>query len=136
MIVPLRADCAGLPELRLDVELVDRVHQARHVVTEAACRSYALVAVASMLNIVRTLRTQVKGLDPGFFCAHNARHMGAGKRRKPAGLRKEAHINIRLTEEQKSELTSAATRTGIGVSSWLLTVGLKEARKTNAETKG
>jgi len=61
--------------------------------------------------------------------------MAAGKRRKPAGLRKEAHINIRLTDEQKAELERAATHTGIGVSSWLLTVGLREARKTN-EGKG
>jgi uncharacterized protein (DUF1778 family) len=60
----------------------------------------------------------------------------AGKRRKPAGARKEAHINIRLTDEQKAELTRAATHAGIGVSSWLLTVGLREARKTNAEAKG
>jgi uncharacterized protein (DUF1778 family) len=57
-----------------------------------------------------------------------------GKRRKP--VRKEAHINIRLTEEQKVELTAAATHAGIGVSSWLLTVGLERARKVNGEGKG
>ena len=57
-----------------------------------------------------------------------------GKRRKP--VRKEAHINMRCTYEQKAELEAAATHVGTGVSSWLLTVGLREARKTNAEAKG
>ena len=58
-----------------------------------------------------------------------------GKRRKPAAMRKEAHINVRLTDEQKAELARAATHDGLGVSSWLLTVGLREARKTG-EGKG
>ena len=54
--------------------------------------------------------------------------MGA-KRRK--AVRKEAHINVRLTEDQKAELTAAATHAGLGVSSWLLTIGLREARKAD-----
>jgi uncharacterized protein (DUF1778 family) len=56
------------------------------------------------------------------------------KRRKT--VRKEAHINVRLTDEQKDELAAAATHAGLGVSSWLLTVGLERARKVNAEAKG
>jgi uncharacterized protein (DUF1778 family) len=61
--------------------------------------------------------------------------MGAKKARRKQ-VRKEAHINIRLTEEQKDELTVAATHAGLGVSSWLLVTGLQEARKNAKETDG
>ena len=54
------------------------------------------------------------------------------KRRK--AVRKDAHINVRLTVEQKGELEAAATHAGLGVSSWLLTVGLERAR-TNGDRK-
>ncbi len=47
------------------------------------------------------------------------------KRRKE--VRKDQDIRIRVTEEQKQTLTDAATRAGLGVSSWMLTVGLREA---------
>lgn len=47
------------------------------------------------------------------------------KRRKE--VRKEDSIRIRVTEEQKQTLTDAATRAGLGVSSWLLMLGLREA---------
>ena len=47
------------------------------------------------------------------------------KRRKE--VRKEKDIRIRVTEEQKQTLTDAATRAGLGVSSWLLMLGLREA---------
>jgi uncharacterized protein (DUF1778 family) len=49
------------------------------------------------------------------------------KRRKE--VRKEDSIRIRVTEEQKQTLTEAAERSGLGVSSWLLSVGLREAKK-------
>ena len=49
------------------------------------------------------------------------------KRRK--AVRKEEHINIRLTAEQKDELTAAATHAGLGVSPWMLALALREARK-------
>jgi uncharacterized protein (DUF1778 family) len=52
------------------------------------------------------------------------------KRRKPKALRKEDSIRLRCTEEQKERLNAAAARDGQGVSSWLLALGLKEARKT------
>jgi uncharacterized protein (DUF1778 family) len=52
------------------------------------------------------------------------------KRRKPKAMRKEADIRIRVTDEQKERLIAAAQRAGIGVSSWLLTLGLREAQKT------
>jgi uncharacterized protein (DUF1778 family) len=42
---------------------------------------------------------------------------------------KEENINIRLTAGQKKELTTAATQAGLSVSSWILTVALREARK-------
>jgi uncharacterized protein (DUF1778 family) len=50
------------------------------------------------------------------------------KRRKE--VRKEDSIRIRVTADQKLTLTNAAERAGLGVSSWLLTVGLREAGKT------
>jgi uncharacterized protein (DUF1778 family) len=49
------------------------------------------------------------------------------KRRKT--VRKEENVNVRVTAEQKTELVAAAERAGIGVSSWMLTVALREARK-------
>ena len=55
--------------------------------------------------------------------------MATTKRRKPKALRKEAIINVRLTDEQKTTLTEAATRAGLGVSSWLLSLGLREAKR-------
>jgi uncharacterized protein (DUF1778 family) len=47
------------------------------------------------------------------------------KRRKE--VRKDQDIRLRVTEEQKQTLTDAATRAGLGVSSWLLMLGLREA---------
>jgi uncharacterized protein (DUF1778 family) len=45
------------------------------------------------------------------------------KRRKE--VRKEDSIRIRVTEEQKQALTEAAERSGLGVSSWLLMLGMR-----------
>lgn len=47
------------------------------------------------------------------------------KRRKE--VRKDQDIRLRVTAEQKQTLTDAATRAGLGVSSWLLMLGLREA---------
>ncbi len=52
----------------------------------------------------------------------------AKKRRKPRALRKEESIRIRVSDAQKKTLTDAATRAGLGVSSWLLMLGLREAK--------
>ena len=49
------------------------------------------------------------------------------KRRKL--VRKEVSIHLRATEEQKEILTRAAERAGLGVSSWLLMLGLRAARE-------
>ena len=55
--------------------------------------------------------------------------MAIVKRRKPKALRKETSIRIRVTTQQKVTLEDAARRAGIGVSSWLLTLGLREAQR-------
>jgi len=46
-------------------------------------------------------------------------------------VRKEDQVRVRLTTEQKMELTEAATKEGVGVSSWILLVSLREARRLN-----
>lgn len=48
----------------------------------------------------------------------------ASKRRKPAAQRKESVIPVRVTKEQKAVLTAKAQRRGLGVSSWLVMLGL------------
>jgi len=56
----------------------------------------------------------------------------AVKRRKTKAARKEESIRIRVTEEQKRILTDAAEKDGLGVSSWLLNLGLKAAQKSGS----
>jgi uncharacterized protein (DUF1778 family) len=51
------------------------------------------------------------------------------KRRKPASQRRENAIRVMATDAQKKTLTEAAARAGLGVSSWLLMLGLREAEK-------
>jgi len=51
--------------------------------------------------------------------------MAAKKRRK--AILKDKAILIRLTEAQKKSLATAAERAGLGLSSWMLTVALREA---------
>lgn len=48
------------------------------------------------------------------------------KRKKPV---KGEIINVRCTDAQKQTLKEAAERVGLGVSPWLLTLGLREAAK-------
>lgn len=45
---------------------------------------------------------------------------------KPDG--KDDQVRIRLTKAQKDILTAAANRAGLGLSPWLLMIGLREAR--------
>lgn len=52
------------------------------------------------------------------------------KRRK--ATRKEELVPIRMTADQKSTLAAAAERRGLPLSTWLLTLGLREA---NEDTK-
>jgi uncharacterized protein (DUF1778 family) len=56
----------------------------------------------------------------------------AKKRRKPKAMRKDADVRIRVTDAQKKSLTEAAARAGLGVSSWLLMLGLREAKTDGA----
>ncbi len=46
---------------------------------------------------------------------------------------KEHNINIRCTEEQKELLEAIASREGLGVSTWLLHVGLRAAQERHKE---
>jgi len=57
------------------------------------------------------------------------------KRRKKKALRKEESIRIRVTAAQKKALQAAAQRCGLGVSSWLLSVGLREAEQLGTPPK-
>lgn len=52
-----------------------------------------------------------------------------GRPKRPKHARKSENINVRVTAEQKAELMAAAERAGIGVSSWMLLLALREARK-------
>lgn len=59
------------------------------------------------------------------FRMHNRRMATRIKRRK--ATRKEEIVPVRMTAEQKAILIEAAERHGLGVSTWLLTLGLREA---------
>jgi hypothetical protein len=48
------------------------------------------------------------------------------KRRKPAALRKNLILPIRVTREQKEILAKKAAKRGLGVSPWLLSLGLSQ----------
>ena len=67
--------------------------------------------------------------------------MAAKKKAKPEperrkAVRKEKGILIRVTEAQKKALAEAATKEGLGVSSWMLSVAMREIeRKANAAAK-
>lgn len=44
-------------------------------------------------------------------------------------MRKDTNINLRVTEDQKAEMSEAASHAGIALSSWLVMIALREARK-------
>lgn len=46
-------------------------------------------------------------------------------------MRKENSIHIRVTDDQKALLTKAADRVGLGISGWVLSVALREAKATD-----
>jgi hypothetical protein len=48
------------------------------------------------------------------------------KKKKTEKSHKEKMINVRCTEQQKTDLESVAARTGLGVSTWLLHLGLEK----------
>ena len=51
------------------------------------------------------------------------------KTKKNTRVPKEEVVNVRLTTQQKAELEAVAAREGLGLSTWLLHVGLIEAQK-------
>ncbi len=56
--------------------------------------------------------------------------MARVKRRKSKEERKDATIPVRCTQEQKEALGAAAARAGLDLSSWLRSLGMREAEKT------
>lgn len=69
---------------------------------------------------------------PHLTCISNRYTVDFMKRRKPKCERKEATILIRLTDEQKETLTSAAKKAGLDLSGWVRSLALKEATHQNA----
>ena len=53
--------------------------------------------------------------------------MAAKKRRK--AVRKEKAILVRVTDAQKDAIAAAAEKAGLGVSSWMLNVALREIQR-------
>ena len=56
-----------------------------------------------------------------------------GRPTKPVETLKNQVIRIRVTEEQRRELAEAAERDGCDVSSWLRSLGMREARRTASD---
>ena len=48
--------------------------------------------------------------------------------KKSAKAPKEEVVNVRLTKQQKTALEEIATRQGMGLSTWLLHLGLSDAQ--------
>ena len=55
--------------------------------------------------------------------------MAKVKRRKPADVRKEAHLRVRVAESHMEEFKAAAQRAGISLSAWATERLLKCARQ-------
>lgn len=53
--------------------------------------------------------------------------MRAGTKKNVKNLKEEV-INVRLTKEQKAMLEEVAARQGMGLSTWLLHLGLEDAQ--------
>jgi len=51
------------------------------------------------------------------------------KRRKT--VRKESNVHIRVTDAQKDAITAAAEKHGLGASSWMLMLAMREIEKTD-----
>lgn len=55
--------------------------------------------------------------------------------KKSAKITKEEVINVRCTEQQQEALKVAAAREGLGVSTWLLRLGLVEVVRQEREER-
>jgi len=53
------------------------------------------------------------------------------ERRKPAEVRKEAHLRVRISEAHMAEFKTAAEKAGIGLSAWVTERLLRAARQEN-----
>ena len=53
------------------------------------------------------------------------------ERRKPAEVRKEAHLRVRVSESHMEEFKAAAERAGISLSAWATERLLRVARQEN-----
>lgn len=56
------------------------------------------------------------------------------ERRKPAEVRKEAHLRVRVSEAHMDEFKAAAAKAGITVSAWVTERLLRVARQENKKT--
>lgn len=54
-------------------------------------------------------------------------------RRKPEGERKGFTLQVRVNEDQRRILTTAAHKAGLDVSSWLRACGIEKARELGVE---
>lgn len=53
------------------------------------------------------------------------------ERRKPAEVRKESHLRVRVAESHMDEFKAAAERAGISLSAWVTERLLRVARQEN-----
>lgn len=53
------------------------------------------------------------------------------ERRKPAEVRKESHLRVRVSESHMDEFKAAAERAGISLSAWVTERLLRVARQEN-----
>lgn len=54
-------------------------------------------------------------------------------KKKPTKVAKEKVVNVRCTEQQQAMLTAVAAREGLGLSTWLLHVGILAAQERQAK---
>lgn len=72
----------------------------------------------------------VNALDayPGcIYGRHMARPKASPKRRK--AVRKDEMVPVRMTTEQKATLARVAQEAGMGLSTWLLSLGIRETKQ-------
>lgn len=56
-------------------------------------------------------------------------------KKKPTKVAKEKVVNVRCTEQQQAMLTEVATGQGMGLSTWLLHLGLADAQERQEKTR-
>ena len=61
---------------------------------------------------------------------------GSPKKKRRKSVPKEQNIHTRVTEGQKDAITAAAERSGLGASSWMLMLAMREIEKAEAGSGG